>query len=227
MFMKVKFWGDRLKRNIYKKYIKRLIDIIISLLAIIMLFPIVIMTALLVYINFGSPVIFSQRRPGLNEIIFKLYKFRTMTNEVDEFGNFLPDDKRLTKFGALLRRTSLDELPQLFNILKGDMSIIGPRPLLVSYLKLYNEEQRKRHDVRPGLVSLASIRGRNAQTWEQKFKNDIEYIHNISFKLDFCIFVRSVFIVFKGEGVNEAGVVTARPFEGNAVLKKCKHNKSV
>lgn len=165
----------------YQKYVKRLLDFIISLLAVIILSPVFLVIAVLVRIKLGKPVIFKQKRPGLNEKIFTLYKFRTMTNEKDKDGNLLPDSERLTEFGKMLRSTSLDELPELFNILKGDMSIVGPRPLLVQYLPLYNEQQRRRHLVRPGLTGLAQINGRNAISWEDKFDLDIKYVDNVKF----------------------------------------------
>lgn len=158
----------------YAKYIKRILDLILSLMALIVLMPLMIIIGILVAINLGNPIIFKQKRPGKDEKIFTLYKFRTMTDEKDEKGKLLPDSQRLTKFGKFLRSTSLDELPELINILKGDMSIVGPRPLLVEYLKLYNEEQKHRHDVRPGLTGLAQTSGRNAITWEEKFEKDIE-----------------------------------------------------
>ena len=158
----------------YAKYVKRPLDFILSLIAIIILSPLLLIVAILVRIKLGKPVIFKQQRPGKNEKIFTLYKFRTMTDKKDENGNLLPDEQRLTKFGKALRSTSLDELPELWNILKGDMAIVGPRPLLVEYLPLYNEKQKLRHDVRPGLTGLAQISGRNAITWEEKFKDDLE-----------------------------------------------------
>ena len=154
----------------YAKYFKRVLDFLLSLIALIVLLPVLIIVAILVRVKLGSPVIFKQQRPGKNEKIFTLYKFRSMIDKRDDNGNLLPDSERLTKFGKILRSTSLDELPELFNILKGDMSIVGPRPLLVEYLKLYNEEQKHRHDVRPGLTGLAQISGRNSISWDKKFK---------------------------------------------------------
>jgi len=177
----------------YKNYGKRLFDIVCALAALIVFGWLYIIVAVLVRIKLGSPVLFKQARPGKNEKIFNLYKFRTMTDEKDENGNLLPDDVRLTKFGRLLRKTSLDELPEAFNILKGDMSVVGPRPLLVEYLDYYTEEEKHRHDVRPGLSGLAQINGRNAITWEEKFKYDIEYVNNLSFLLDIKIIFRTVF----------------------------------
>ena len=198
----------------YAKYIKRILDFIFSLLTLIILCPVLLVIAILVRIKLGKPVIFKQDRPGKNEKIFTLYKFRTMTEERDEKGNLLPDEKRLKKFGKLLRSTSLDELPELFNILKGDMSIVGPRPLLIQYLPLYNDEQRHRHDVRPGLTGMAQVSGRNAITWEEKFEKDLEYIHNISFAEDVRITVRTIIKVLKREGISHEGNVTMEYFRG-------------
>lgn len=186
----------------YAKYIKRPLDFILSLIAIIILSPLLLIVAILVRIKLGKPVIFKQQRPGKNEKIFTLYKFRTMTDKKDENGNLLPDEQRLTKFGKALRSTSLDELPELINILKGDMAIVGPRPLLVEYLSLYNEEQRHRHDVRPGLTGLAQINGRNSISWEEKFKDDIEYIRRITFLGDCKIALKTIGKVFKKEGIS-------------------------
>ncbi len=191
-------------RTIYGLFIKRTLDIIISLVALIVLSPVLIVIAILVRAKLGSPIIYHQDRPGKNEKVFKLYKFRSMTNERDENGNLLPDIKRLTKFGRLLRATSLDELPELFNILKGDMSIIGPRPLAVVYLPYYTEKEHHRHDVRPGLTGLAQISGRNAISWEEKFKYDIDYIHNLSFVNDLRIFMLTIKKVFAHEGIGQA-----------------------
>lgn len=200
----------------YKKYFKRLLDFILSLLALVILSPIFLIVAILVRTKLGSPIIFKQERPGLNNKIFTMYKFRTMTSQVDEQGNLLPDDIRLTKFGKFLRSTSLDELPGLYNIIKGDMSVIGPRPLLVSYLELYNEEQIKRQDVRPGLSGLAQVRGRNTLSWNDKFKLDLEYINNVSFLLDCKLILETIFKVLKREGVSSDTSVTMEPFKGNS-----------
>ena len=198
----------------YKKYIKRLLDFILSLCAIIVLSPILLIVALLVRTKLGSPVIFKQERPGLNEKIFTLYKFRTMTDEKDDHGNLLPDDIRLTKFGKTLRSTSLDELPELFNILKGDMSIVGPRPLLVRYLPLYNEHQKHRHDVRPGFTGYAQVNGRNSITWEDKFDKDVEYIDKCSFLLDVKIILKTIKVVFVREGISSETSETMEEFRG-------------
>lgn len=180
------------QEGIYAKYIKRLIDIVCALAAIVVFGWLYIIVAVLVRIKLGNPVIFKQPRPGKNGKIFNMYKFRTMTDERDEEGKLLPDDARLTRFGRFLRSTSLDELPEAFNILKGDMSVIGPRPLLVEYLPYYTEEERHRHDVRPGLSGLAQVNGRNTCGWEEKFSYDLEYVNKISFLLDVKIILITV-----------------------------------
>jgi lipopolysaccharide/colanic/teichoic acid biosynthesis glycosyltransferase len=205
--------------EIYRKFIKRPMDFILSLLAIIVLLPVLIIVALLVRVKLGSPVIFKQKRPGLNEKIFTLYKFRTMTDERDEDSELLPDSVRLTKFGKFLRSTSLDELPELFNILAGDMSIIGPRPLLVQYLPLYNEHQKRRHVVRPGLSGWAQVNGRNAISWEDRFKLDVEYVDNVSFLLDWKIIFLTLKKVFIREGINSETSVTMDGFKGTPIHK--------
>lgn len=174
------------------KYIKRTLDLILSLMALIVLMPLMIIIGILVRINLGSPIIFKQKRPGKNEKIFTLYKFRTMTDKRDIDGNLLPDEYRLTKFGKFLRSTSLDELPELINIIKGDMAIVGPRPLLVEYLPYYTEEEKHRHDVRPGLTGLAQVNGRNEISWEEKLKYDTEYIKEISFYSDLKIIFKTI-----------------------------------
>jgi len=201
----------------YAKYIKRTLDLILSLMALIVLMPLMIIIGILVRINLGSPIIFKQKRPGKNEKIFTLYKFRTMTDKRDIDGNLLPDEYRLTKFGKFLRSTSLDELPELINIIKGDMAIVGPRPLLVEYLPYYTEEEKHRHDVRPGLTGLAQVNGRNAISWEEKFLEDLEYIKNISVKNDIKIIFKTVGKVFKRDGISR------RKCRNNAkVLQECK-----
>lgn len=185
------------KQTFYQKYGKRFLDILLSLFAIIILSPILVTLYILVRAKIGSPAIFTQERPGKYEKIFKMYKFRSMTDERDDAGKLLPDDQRLTSFGRKLRSTSLDELPELFNIFKGDMSIVGPRPLLVEYLPYYKDEERKRHLLRPGLTGWAQINGRNASSWEQRFDNDLFYIENSSFFLDVKIIVQTIGKVFK------------------------------
>ena len=202
------------KKRFYEKIIKRPQDLILSLVALILLSPIHIIVAILVRTKLGSPVLFTQDRPGLNEKIFALYKFRTMTDEKDENGELLPDSVRLTKFGKFLRATSLDELPELINIIKGDMSIIGPRPLLIQYLSLYNEQQKHRHDVRPGLSGLAQSSGRNAINWKDKFDLDVEYVNGISFVGDWSIIFLTMRKVFVREGISQEGAVTMEPFRG-------------
>lgn len=186
----------------YKKFMKRFLDMVLSIVAFIILMPLMLIIYILVRIKLGKPAIFKQQRPGKNEKIFTLYKFRTMTDEKDEDGNLLPDEKRLTKFGKILRSTSLDELPELVNIIKGDMSIVGPRPLLVEYLPLYTEEQKKRHIVRPGLTGLAQVNGRNAITWKQKFEQDIEYVNNITLGNDIKIVCKTIIKVLKRDGIS-------------------------
>ena len=203
----------------YRNYIKRLLDIVISLVALIVLSPVLLIVAILVRCKLGSPVIFYQERPGYNEKIFKLCKFRTMTDERDEEGNLLPDSVRLTKFGRILRTTSLDELPELWNILKGDMSMIGPRPLLISYLPYYTEEERLRHTVRPGLTGLAQVRGRNLLDWDKRFATDVEYVRNLTFAMDVKIFFLTIKKVFVREDIE----VDTNKVEGNfAEIRKAK-----
>ena len=199
---------------LYRKFIKRIIDIVLSLCALIVLSPVLLITALLVRVKLGSPVIFCQKRPGLKGKIFNLYKFRSMNDAKDENGELLPDEVRLTSFGKKLRATSLDELPEFFNILKGDMSFVGPRPLLVQYLPLYNEEQAHRHDVLPGLTGLAQVNGRNAITWEKKFEYDVEYARNVSFLLDVRIICETFGKVLKRDGISSATSATMEPFQG-------------
>lgn len=190
-------------------------DFVLSLMAIIVLFPLFLIIAILVRINLGSPVIFKQKRPGLNERIFTMYKFRTMTDKRDEYGELLPDNERLTKFGRLLRSTSLDELPELINILKGDMSLVGPRPLLVQYLYLYDENQKRRHNVRPGLTGLAQVNGRNLLSWEERFELDIEYVENVRFITDIKIIFGTIKKVFTREGINDNNGLTMDYFYGS------------
>lgn len=202
------------KQGIYARYIKRLLDILLSGCALIVLSPVLLIVAVLVRTKLGSPVIFCQERPGKDEKIFKMYKFRSMTDERDENGKLLPDELRLTKFGRALRSTSLDELPELWNIFKGDMSIVGPRPLLVRYLPLYNEEQHHRHDVIPGLTGWAQVNGRNALSWEEKFRLDVWYSEHVSFLLDVKVILLTVKCVLHHEGISSKGSDTIEDFEG-------------
>ncbi|MBU3220672.1 sugar transferase [Clostridium algidicarnis] len=204
----------------YMRYFKRPMDFVLSLIAIIVLSPVMLVVSILVRTKLGSPVIFKQKRPGLNEKVFTMYKFRTMTDGKDENGDLLPDGIRLTKFGRFLRNTSLDELPELFNILKGDMSIIGPRPLLVKYLPLYNEHQKHRHDVKPGLSGLAQISGRNAISWEDKFNLDVEYVDSVSFIGDWKIILSTLKKVLIREGISSNTTVTMEPFRGTIGMKE-------
>ena len=199
----------------YKNFIKRILDIILSFLALVILSPLLILTAFLIRIKLGAPVFFKQLRPGKNEKIFGILKFRTMTDAKDENGNLLPDEIRLTRFGQFLRSTSIDELPELLNILNGDMSIVGPRPLLVQYLERYNEEQKHRHDVKPGLTGLAQVNGRNGITWEEKVHYDLEYVKNITLYGDCKIIFQTVMKVFGREGISSATSVTMEEFKGN------------
>ena len=193
----------------YRKYIKRILDFTLSLIALIVLSPILLITAILVKIKLGSPIIFKQQRPGKNEKIFTLYKFRTMTDKKDDEGKLLPDSERLTKFGKILRSTSLDELPELINILKGDMAIVGPRPQLIRDMLFMTDEQRKRHDVRQGLTGLAQVNGRNNLTWEEKIEYDLEYIKDITFVNDVKIIFKTIGKVFKREDIETEGMETA------------------
>ncbi|MDF2538637.1 MAG: sugar transferase [Herbinix sp.] len=204
------------RKNLYSKHIKRPMDVIIALIAILLLSPAFIATAVLILIKMGPPILFRQRRPGLNGDLFTLYKFRTMTNQRNQKGQLLPDKNRLLPFGSVLRAKSLDELPELFNVLKGDMSIVGPRPLLAKYLPLYNDQQKYRHKVRPGITGLAQVNGRNTISWEDKFKLDCEYIRNISFIGDIKIIIVTLFKVLKQEGIHSHNSATMEEFKGNA-----------
>lgn len=199
----------------YAKYIKRLLDIIVSFISLLILSPVMLVTAVLVRCKLGKPVIFSQQRPGQNEKVFKMYKFRSMTDKRDENGELYPDEVRLTKFGKALRATSLDELPELWNILKGDMSLVGPRPLLVQYLPLYNDVQKHRHDVRPGLTGLAQVNGRNCISWEKKFEYDVHYVKHVSLRNDVKILWKTFAKVLKHADINQEGSATAEPFRGS------------
>jgi len=198
----------------YERFVKRPLDCALAAGAMVVLSPVLGVTALLVRTKLGSPVLFTQDRPGKNEKVFKLYKFRSMSNERDANGDLLPDDMRLTKFGRILRSTSMDELPELFNIIKGDMAIVGPRPLLVSYLTRYNARQARRHEVRPGFTGLAQVHGRNAISWEEKFDWDIKYVDHITFLGDLKIIFDTVKTVLRREGINSDTSVTMEEFMG-------------
>ncbi len=195
--------------------IKYLFDLTVSIIVFLILLPVILLVAVLIRIKLGSPILFTQDRPGLNGKVFKMMKFRSMLDAKDKHGNLLPDNERMTKFGAFLRSTSLDELPGLFNVIKGDMSLVGPRPLLVQYLPLYNSEQAKRHNVRPGITGWAQVNGRNAIGWDEKFKLDVWYVENQSFLLDMKILLLTVKKVFVREGISADGHVTIEPFKGS------------
>lgn len=201
------------------RFIKYLADRIAAAIAILLFSPLILIVAIAVYLNLGSPVIFTQRRPGKDGRIFMFYKFKSMKNNVDEHGNTLPDDQnieqRMTPFGEWIRKTSLDELPQLWNVLKGDMSFVGPRPLRVRYLKRYNTRQARRHEVTPGITGLAQVNGRNALSWEEKFEMDIDYIENWSLWLDFKILIKTILKVIDRDGINQEGFMTSEEFLGS------------
>lgn len=199
----------------YQRYGKRVIDLCLSLVLLILFWWILAIVAVLVRVKLGSPVLFRQPRPGRDEKVFNLYKFRTMTDERDADGNLLPDEQRLTKFGSVLRSTSLDELPEVFNIVRGDMSIIGPRPLLVKYLPRYSAEQRRRHEARPGLTGLAQVNGRNSISWDEKFLYDVEYVDNVSLGLDASIFLRTILATLRRSGISAEGEATMPEFMGD------------
>ena len=203
--------------GLYEKYIKRCVDFILALVAIIVLSPVLVVVAILVRHKLGSPVLYKQQRPGLHERVFTIYKFRTMTDERDVNGELMPDEIRLTKFGKILRSTSLDELPELFNILKGDMAIVGPRPLLVQYLPLYNRRQKLRHTVRPGITGYAQVNGRNSISWGEKFELDVKYVETISAWIDMKIFLKTIKSVVAREGISSETSVTMEAFTGNEV----------
>ena len=199
----------------YKNLIKPILDFILAFLLIIVFSPIILIVALLIKLKLGSPILFTQERPGLNGKIFRIYKFRTMSDERDSKGDLLSDELRLKGFGKFIRKSSLDELPQLFNVLKGEMSFVGPRPLLVEYLKLYNQEQAKRHNVKPGITGWAQVNGRNAISWEEKFKLDVYYVEHISFMLDCKILYMTFFKVLKRKDINSNTNITMEKFTGN------------
>lgn len=205
----------------YKKFFKRFFDIVLSLIAIIILSPVYLIVSILVLIFMGWPILFKQPRPGKNEKIFNMYKFRTMTNKKDKDGKLLPDDQRLPKFGKFLRKTSLDELPEIFCILNGSMSFVGPRPLLVKYLPYYTEEEHHRHDVRPGLTGWAQANGRNLVNWDERFKLDLEYVNNVSLKMDIKVILKTINVVLKREGITD-GKTETMTFLDEERKEKCK-----
>lgn len=208
------------KKGFYERYIKRPQDFALSVAATIALSPVIALTAGVIRLELGRPVIFKQQRPGLNGKPFTLYKFRTMTNERDSEGNYLPDEQRLGKLGATLRSLSIDELPSLFNVIRGDLSIVGPRPLLMQYLPRYNEHQMMRHEVRPGLTGYAQVHGRNAISWEEKFNYDVEYVKHITFLRDWQIIFQTVLVVLKREGISAADSATMEEFLGNTEIER-------
>lgn len=208
--MSIKVW-----KEMYSRFFKRILDVVFSFLGLLLLSPVFILVTIgLFFANNGKPF-FVQSRPGKNGVIFKIIKFKTMNDKKGADGNLLSDAERLTPIGKMVRKTSLDEVPQLLNVLKGDMSLIGPRPLLVQYLTLYNDTQKQRHNVRPGITGWAQVNGRNAISWQQKFEYDVWYVTNISLKLDIIIFFKTIQKVFKGEGISGEAVATAEPFKGN------------
>ena len=208
------------KKGFYEKYIKRPQDFGCALIALIVLSPLLLIVAILVKTKLGTPIFFKQERPGLNGRVFRLYKFRTMTSEKDENGELLPDEVRLTKFGKILRATSLDELPELINIIKGDMAVVGPRPLLVKYLSRYNEHQARRHEVRPGFTGYAQVNGRNKISWEEKFDLDVEYVEHVTFFGDWKIIFKTVKTVLLREGISSECSVTMEEFKGSQLVRE-------
>lgn len=203
----------------YSSFIKKVLDKVLALILIVLFLPLILITALLIYIKIGKPILFQQVRPGLNEKLFSIYKFRTMSDERDERGELLPDEQRLKGLGVWIRKTSLDELPQLFNVLKGDMSFVGPRPLLVEYLDYYNKEQKRRHDVLPGITGWAQVNGRNAISWEQKFEYDVWYVDHQSFLLDMKIMWLTFLKVIQRSDISSASSLTMEKFKGSKSAK--------
>lgn len=211
----------RKKNKFYRRFVKRFFDFILTIPAVIILSPLMAVIALLVRINMGLPIIYKQKRPGIHGNLFSFFKFRSMTNDRDHRGYPWPDEKRLTNFGKFLRRTSLDELPELWNVLRGDMSLVGPRPLLVEYLNRYSPEQARRHEVKPGITGWAQINGRNAITWEEKFKYDVWYVDHWNLWLDIKIVFLTIFKVLTGEGINQPGKITMEEFKGKNKERGC------
>lgn len=207
-------------RDMYKFFLKRLLDFVLSLLALLILFPLFVVLGILVRVFLGTPVLFVQQRPGVNEKIFRLYKFRSMTDRKDKEGKLLPDEERLTKFGRFLRTSSLDELPELINILKGDMSIVGPRPLLVQYLDRYNKFQKRRHEVRPGITGLAQVNGRNALSWKKKFQYDVWYVDHVSFVQDVKIILQTIRVVLSHSDISSGTSATMEEFGKKEDIKR-------
>ena len=214
------FKRSHIQKRLYFRYVKRALDFICSSVALIVLSPLLLVIAILVRMKLGSPILFQQPRPGKDERLFVLYKFRTMTDKRDKNGILLPDSDRLKPFGQFLRSTSLDELPELFNILKGDMSVVGPRPLLIQYLSLYDERQKRRHEVRPGLSGLAQVNGRNAINWNEKFEYDVEYVDGLTFLGDCKVVLKTFVLVFQRKGICSPRSSTMEPFEGNGFGKE-------
>lgn len=208
------------RHNLYRNCIKRILDLVLALIGIVLLSPVIGVVAVLVRVKLGSPVIYKQPRPGKNGKVFYLYKFRSMTDARDENGELLPDEIRITDFGMKLRSTSLDELPELINIIKGDMALVGPRPLLVQYLPLYNETQARRHEVRPGFTGYAQVNGRNSISWEEKFDKDVFYVDHISFWEDLKIIIQTIKVVLVRDGISSQSSVTMEPFMGTPEEKK-------
>lgn len=213
--------------NLYQQYIKRPQDVILSSLALLVLSPVLLIVAILVKLKLGSPILFKQQRPGKNAETFEIYKFRTMTNERNEHGELLPNEERLTSFGQTLRSLSLDELPSLINIIKGDLSIVGPRPLLIRYLPYYNEEQFRRHEVLPGLTGLAQVNGRNRLTWPERFELDVKYVDKITFLNDWKIIFKTIWIVMTREGITPEHSLMMEDFIGDTSKTNLNHSQKI
>jgi sugar transferase EpsL len=209
--------------RLYRRYGKRVLDLAVSMVVLVLLAPVLMVTAVLVRARLGSPVIFRQRRPGRDGRPFQMWKFRTMTDARDARGNLLPDEQRLTRFGQLLRSTSLDELPELWNVLRGEMSLVGPRPLLMEYLDRYTPEQARRHEVRPGITGWAQVNGRNSLSWEEKFEHDVWYVENQSLMLDLKILWKTLVSVVRREGINQQGQATVEYFQGTREFQEVSH----